>query len=135
MEYKDYYKILGLPKNATDAQIKKEYRKAARKYHPDVSKAANAEQKFKEVGEAYEVLKDPEKRKAYDQYGADWKTGKQQQEYQKQYQGSGFGDRMDLTLVVDLAVAEITVNFLNLCLEEVQEDDQEDDQENKKVRM
>lgn len=91
MEYKDYYKILGLPKNATDTQIKKEYRKAARKYHPDVSKAANAEQKFKEVGEAYEVLKDPEKRKAYDQYGADWKTGKQQQEYQKQYQGSGFG--------------------------------------------
>lgn len=96
MEYKDYYKILGVNKNATAAQIKKEYRKMARKYHPDVSKDSNAEKKFKEVGEAYEVLKDPEKRKAYDQYGADWKTGKQQQEYQQQYQqqhqhqGGGF---------------------------------------------
>ena len=86
MEYKDYYKILGVNKNATAAQIKKEYRKMARKYHPDVNKNSDAEQRFKEVGEAYEVLKDPEKRKAYDQYGADWKTGKQQQEYQQQYQ-------------------------------------------------
>ena len=86
MEYKDYYKILGVNKNATAAQIKKEYRKMARKYHPDVNKDADAEQKFKEVGEAYEVLKDPEKRKAYDQYGANWKEGKQQHEYQQQYQ-------------------------------------------------
>ena len=91
MEYKDYYKILGVDKKATAAQIKKEYRKLARKYHPDVSKDANAEQKFKEVGEAYEVLKDPEKRKAYDQYGANWKDGQQQQEYQQQYQHQGGG--------------------------------------------
>lgn len=95
MEYKDYYKILGVSKNASAADIKKEYRKRARKYHPDVSKASDAEQKFKELGEAYEVLKDPEKRKAFDQYGADWKTGKEQQQYQQQqqqqYQDGGFG--------------------------------------------
>ena len=80
MKYKDYYKTLGISKTATAAQIKKEYRKLARKYHPDVNKASDAEQQFKELGEAYEVLKDPEKRKAYDQYGADWKTGKEQQQ-------------------------------------------------------
>ena len=93
MNYKDYYKTLGLSKAATAAQIKKEYRKLARKYHPDVSKASDAEQKFKELGEAYEVLKDPEKRKLYDQYGADWKTGKEREQYQQQYQqqqGGGF---------------------------------------------
>ncbi len=86
MEYKDYYKSLGVGKNASAAQIKKEYRKLARKYHPDVNKATDAEQKFKEVGEAYEVLKNPDKRKAYDQYGSDWKAGKEQQKYQQQYQ-------------------------------------------------
>ncbi|MDX2442864.1 MAG: DnaJ C-terminal domain-containing protein [Bacteroidales bacterium] len=90
MEYKDYYKILGVNKKATSAQIKKEYRKLARKYHPDVNKDSNAEQKFKEVGEAYEVLKDPEKRKAYDQYGSSWKAGKERQ-HQQQQQGAGFG--------------------------------------------
>ena len=86
MEFKDYYKILGVSKTATAEQIKKEYRKLARKYHPDVSKDPDAEKKFKEVGEAYEVLKDAEKRKLYDQYGSNWKTGKQQEEYQNQYQ-------------------------------------------------
>jgi len=86
MDFKDYYKILGVSKDATADQIKNEYRKLARKYHPDVNKSADAESKFKEIGEAYEVLKDPEKRKLYDQYGADWKTGKQQEEYRKQYQ-------------------------------------------------
>lgn len=94
-EYKDYYKILGVRKNATAAQIKKEYRKLARKYHPDVNKDGDAEQNFKEVGEAYEVLKDPEKRKAFDQYGADWKAGKAQQQYQQQPQGAGFGGGFD----------------------------------------
>jgi curved DNA-binding protein len=96
LEYKDYYKILGVSKKASDAEIKKEYRKLARKYHPDVNKATDSEQKFKEVGEAYEVLKDAEKRKSYDQYGADWKTGKEQQQYQQQHrqqqqQDAGFG--------------------------------------------
>src|SRR3982074_3680030 len=57
MEFKDYYKVMGVPRDATDAQIKQAYRKLARKYHPDVSKEKNAEARFKEVGEAYEVLK------------------------------------------------------------------------------
>ena len=92
MEYKDYYKILGISKNASSDQIKKEYRKLARKYHPDVSKDPDAEKKFKEVAEAYEVLKDPEKRKAYDQYGANWKAGKEQEQYQQQYQQAPGGD-------------------------------------------
>ena len=75
MEYRDYYKILGVERDAKEADIKTAYRRLARKYHPDVSKEADAEEKFKEVGEAYEVLKDPEKRQAYDQLGANWKAG------------------------------------------------------------
>ena len=75
MEYKDYYQILGIPRDATQDQIKQAYRKVARKYHPDVSKERDAEAKFKNAGEAYEVLKDPEKRAAYDKFGANWREG------------------------------------------------------------
>lgn len=75
MEYKDYYQVMGLARDATQDEIKRVYRKLARKYHPDVSKEANAEARFKEVGEAYEVLKDAEKRAAYDQLGANMKAG------------------------------------------------------------
>lgn len=77
MEFKDYYLIMGLQRDATQDEIKRAYRKLARKYHPDVSKEADAEARFKEVGEAYEVLKDPEKRAAYDQLGANWKAGQE----------------------------------------------------------
>ncbi|MCL1979776.1 MAG: DnaJ domain-containing protein [Proteobacteria bacterium] len=75
MEYKDYYQILKVGRDATQDQIKQAYRKAARKCHPDVSKDADAETKFKDIGEAYEVLKDPEKRAAYDKFGALWQEG------------------------------------------------------------
>jgi curved DNA-binding protein len=77
MEYRDYYQALGVPRNATAEEVKKAYRRLARKYHPDVSKEPNAEERFKEVQEAYEVLKDPEKRAAYDQLGSEWKQGQQ----------------------------------------------------------
>ena len=69
MEFKDYYKVMGVARDATETQIKQAYRKLARKYHPDVSKEKDAEERFKEVGEAYEVLKSAEKRAAYDQLG------------------------------------------------------------------
>jgi curved DNA-binding protein len=75
MEFKDYYQIMGVARDATQDDIKRAYRKLARKYHPDVSKEANAEEHFKELGEAYEVLSDPEKRTAYDQLGANWRAG------------------------------------------------------------
>ena len=74
MDYKDYYKTLGVDRKATQDEIKRSYRKLARKYHPDVSKEADAETKFKDLGEAYEVLKDPEKRVAYDQLGSNWNS-------------------------------------------------------------
>jgi len=75
MEFKDYYKILGLSRDATQDDVKRAYRKLARKYHPDVSEEPDGEERFKEVGEAYEVLKDPEKRAAYDQLGTQWQSG------------------------------------------------------------
>jgi curved DNA-binding protein len=100
VEFKDYYKVMGVARDATEAQIKQAYRKLARKYHPDVSKEKDAEARFKELGEAYEVLKTPEKRAAYDQLGRgpkpgenfrpppDWGSG-----FEFSGAGAGAGDR------------------------------------------
>lgn len=98
MAFIDYYKILGINKNATEQEIKKAYRKQARKFHPDVNpNDPEAQKKFQEVNEANEVLSNPENRKKYDQYGKDWKhaddieRAQQQQQYQQRSQPRGFG--------------------------------------------
>lgn len=107
MEFIDYYKILELSKTATEADVKKAYRKLARKYHPDLNpNDKNAEKKFKEINEANEVLSNPENRKKYDKYGKDWKHAdafeksgynpNQQQNTGRQQQSSDFsGDFSD----------------------------------------
>lgn len=95
MDYVDYYKILGLDKKASADDVKKAYRKLARKYHPDVNpNNKEAHKKFQEINEANEVLSDPEKRKKYDQYGKDWKHAEEfekarQQQKQRAYSGGG----------------------------------------------
>src|SRR5258706_8964015 len=76
VQFKDYYEVLGVPRTATDEEIKKAFRKLARQYHPDVAKTKKgAEEKFKDINEAYEVLGDPAKRKKYDELGPNWKQG------------------------------------------------------------
>ena len=99
MKFIDYYKILGIDKSASTAEVKKAYRKLARKYHPDLNpNNKEAEQKFTQINEAHEVLSDPEKRKKYDKYGKDWQHAEeferaQQQQQQRQsqaYQGQGY---------------------------------------------
>jgi curved DNA-binding protein len=111
VEFKDYYRVLGVPPKATEAEIKKAFRTLARKYHPDVAKdKKTAENKFKELNEAHEVLSDPESRRKYDQLGADWKTGANSrpppgraagrsatqraggEAYDFQFEGTGFSD-------------------------------------------
>lgn len=95
MDYRDYYKVMGVERDASQDEIKRAYRKLARKYHPDVNKAADAEARFKELGEAYAVLKDAEKRAAYDELGTNWQSG---QEFRPppdwgagfEFSGSGF---------------------------------------------
>ncbi len=91
MNYIDYYKILELPKTATEVEVKKAYRKLARKYHPDLNpNSKEAENRFKEINEANEVLSDPEKRKKYDKYGKDWKHAEAFEEANRQ-QSTNFG--------------------------------------------
>ena len=75
VKYQDYYEVLGVPRSATQEEIQKAYRKLARKYHPDMNKSAGAEETFKKIGEAYEVLRDPQKRKRYDALGENWQAG------------------------------------------------------------
>jgi len=77
MKFKDYYELMGVSRDASGDDIKRAYRRLARKYHPDVSKEPDAEERFKEIGEAYEVLRDPEKRAAYDKLGSRWKEGQE----------------------------------------------------------
>src|SRR5205823_5494978 len=101
VEYKDYYKTLGVPKNASADDIKKAYRKLARQHHPDVNKKPEAERRFKEINEANEVLSDPEKRRRYDTLGSDWQRYAQQAPgqpgggFRVEYQGGDGGDFSD----------------------------------------
>src|ERR1700746_641225 len=94
MEYIDYYKVLGLDKNATPEDIRKAYRKLARKHHPDLNpNDKEAHKKFQQINEANEVLSDPEKRKKYDQYGKDWQHAEQfEQARQSQQRPHGYGE-------------------------------------------
>src|SRR5512132_1865882 len=114
VQFRDYYETLGVPKTATDDEIRSAFRKLARKYHPDVAKdKKTAEEKFKEINEANEVLSDPESRRKYDQLGANWKTGAPPrpppgsarsrsagreagaEAYDFQFEGTGFSDFFD----------------------------------------
>src|SRR5579883_2823062 len=94
VNYKDYYAVLGVPKNAAQKDIKSAYRKLARKWHPDANpnNVKEAEEKFKEISEAYEVLGDAEKRKKYDLLGPDWQQAARQAEQQRRYR-SNVGDQ------------------------------------------
>src|SRR5258708_12743032 len=86
MEFRDYYKVLGVDRKARDAEIKSAFRKLARKFHPDVNpNNKDAELKFKELNEAYQVIGDAEKRKKYDELGADWEHGVSQEEMMRRY--------------------------------------------------
>ena len=91
MEFRDYYKTLGVSRDASEQQIKNTYRKLARKYHPDLNPSnQSAEEKFKALNEAYEVLGDLDKRKKYDELGANWEQVLRDREYARQYTAPGY---------------------------------------------
>lgn len=119
MDVKDYYKILGVDKNSSPDQIKSAYRKLAMKYHPDKTKGdKSAEEKFKEVNEAYEVLKDPEKKKKYDQFGENWKyyeqAGQQGDFDWSQFSSGGGGGRSYTYSSGDFGSGDFSDFFENL---------------------
>ena len=90
MEFIDYYKVLGITKSATSDEIKKAYRKLARKLHPDINpNDKEAQTKFQQLNEANEVLSNPEKRKKYDKYGKDWGKGEEYEKYKQQHSNTG----------------------------------------------
>ncbi len=95
--FKDYYEVLGVGRGASEEEIRRAYRKLARKYHPDVNKEAGAEDRFKEISEAYEVLRDPEKRERYDRLGANWRAGEDVSGapgFEDLFRQGGFGDNV-----------------------------------------
>lgn len=107
MQYKDYYQVLGVEHNATDADIKRAYRKMARKYHPDVSKEKDSEERFKEVREAYEALNDPQKRAIYNQLAANWQINQDFRspsngENDTQFYGNLYKDRDQFKIFRDM---------------------------------
>jgi curved DNA-binding protein len=105
LTYTDYYDVLGVPRDADQDAIRRAYRKLARKYHPDLNSDSDAEERFKELGEAYEVLSDTEKRERYDRLGADWRAAEQEapeESFEDFFAGRGFGDGTRMEFGEDL---------------------------------